>query len=395
MNLLLFGLLWAGIPPNLLAIGVDVGSKGFPPCGGTGRGLCIFTPEGRVVAVNDSPGVLSCFEYNLKDHLGNTRVTFTGHSNGRPEVNQATSYDPYGFVTSQTSYYSTGSFQNRNLYNGKELQDDVLAGSKINWYDFGARFLDSELGIWRTRDPLAEKYSFASPYTYVLNNPVNAVDPDGQVVIFVNGQHGGSGGQKSYWGGIANQIMSRIGDHNAMYYDGASGGWLNTATRGLLTGSNLFAGNRERAGMRAAKRDGESIISGLQDGESIKVVSHSMGGAYSKGFIKGLQKYAEKNDIKINIEFEVDLAPFQPESQKSNKDVRTIQVSHKGDAVANTFQNDGEIEGAELNYTRPNEEYGMGEHEVSSFSGEIDTYIPKSQNNASGSSTWEEKRKKR
>jgi RHS repeat-associated protein len=148
---------------------------------------CIFTPEGRVVALNDSPGVLSCFEYNLKDHLGNTRVTFTGHSNGKPEVNQITSYDPYGLVTSQTSYYTTGAFANKQLYNGKELQDDALAGTKINWYDYGARMYDPELGRWHTPDPLAEKYPSSSPYVYVSDNPLKYIDPDGrEKIIAVN-----------------------------------------------------------------------------------------------------------------------------------------------------------------------------------------------------------------
>lgn len=140
---------------------------------------CIFTPEGRVVALNDQPGVLTCFEYNLKDHLGNTRVTFTGHSNGRPEVNQVTSYDPYGFVTSQTSTYATGASANKMLYNGKELQEDVLAGSKINWYDYGARMYDAELGRWHSVDPLAESYFSLSPYHFSGNNPMRFIDLNG------------------------------------------------------------------------------------------------------------------------------------------------------------------------------------------------------------------------
>ena len=224
-----------------------------------------------------------------------------------------------------------------------------------------------------------------------MNNPINAIDPDGNVVIFVNGQHGGSGGTKSYWGGVDKTVMNRIGDHHARYYDGASGGWANTATRGPLTGSNLFAGNRRRAGMRQATKDAGSIIGGMEKGESIKVVTHSMGGAYGKGFIKGIEKYAKQNDIKVNIEFEVDLAPFQPEHQTAVEGVRTIQVSHEGDAVANTLQNDGEIEGAEVNYTREGESYSMDEHSVTTFDGEVDTYVPERQHNASGSSTWEQK----
>jgi hypothetical protein len=36
-------------------------------------------------------------------------------------------------------------------------------------------------------DQLAEKYYSASPYCYVLNTPINAIDPDGRLVIFVTG----------------------------------------------------------------------------------------------------------------------------------------------------------------------------------------------------------------
>lgn len=140
---------------------------------------CIFTPEGRVVALADQPGVLNRFEYNLKDHLGNTRVTFTGHADGKPETNQVTAYDPYGFTTSQTSYYATGASRNKMLYNGKELQDDALGSIKLDWYDYGARMYDPELGRWHSADPKAEFGRRWSPYAYCFDNPMRFTDPDG------------------------------------------------------------------------------------------------------------------------------------------------------------------------------------------------------------------------
>ncbi len=140
---------------------------------------CIFTPEGRIVPQNNGTAMSYSYEYNLKDHLGNTRVTFTGHANGRPEVNQLTSYDPYGLVTSQTSFYPTGASKNKLLYNGKEIQDDVLAGTKIDWFDYGKRFYDPEIGRWHTMDPLAESYSSLSPYHFSGNNPIRFIDLNG------------------------------------------------------------------------------------------------------------------------------------------------------------------------------------------------------------------------
>jgi hypothetical protein len=44
---------------------------------------------------------------------------------------------------------------------------------------------DSRLGRWLSVDPLAQKYSFASPYCYVLNTPIQAIDPDGKRIIFI------------------------------------------------------------------------------------------------------------------------------------------------------------------------------------------------------------------
>lgn len=72
----------------------------------------------------------------------------------------------------------------------------------LNLYDYQARFLDNAYGRFTTQDPLSEKYYSISPYVYVGNNPINAIDPDGQLIIFINGMHAGSGGKSDYWSGF-------------------------------------------------------------------------------------------------------------------------------------------------------------------------------------------------
>ncbi len=39
--------------------------------------------------------------------------------------------------------------------------------------------------LWLNVDPLAEKYPSLSPYVYVANNPINAIDPDGRDIIYI------------------------------------------------------------------------------------------------------------------------------------------------------------------------------------------------------------------
>ena len=57
-------------------------------------------------------------------------------------------------------------------------ENELLFG--VDWYDFGWRMQDPQLGVWHCVDPMAEKFYSLSPYNYVFNNPINVVDPDGR-----------------------------------------------------------------------------------------------------------------------------------------------------------------------------------------------------------------------
>jgi len=52
--------------------------------------------------------------------------------------------------------------------------------SKTGYTYFGARYYDSDISVWLSVDPLAEKNFGVSPYNYCHWNPIMMIDPDGR-----------------------------------------------------------------------------------------------------------------------------------------------------------------------------------------------------------------------
>ena len=158
---------------------------------------------------------------NYTDHLGNIRLSYAKNNNAALEILEENNYYAFGLKHKGYGGVNLGNPNYHYKYNGKELQENSM-------YDYGARLYMPDIGRWNTIDPLAEKYPNISPYTYVANNPINAIDPDGRVIIFINGQHTGEGVRREYWNGLDDKIASRFKDYRARYYDGSYGGFLNT-----------------------------------------------------------------------------------------------------------------------------------------------------------------------
>ncbi|AZA88357.1 RHS repeat-associated core domain-containing protein [Chryseobacterium shandongense] len=143
------------------------------------------------------------------------------------EVLEENNYYPFGLKhEGYNALAGNPSYQYK--YNGKELQETGM-------YDYGTRFYMPDIGRWGVVDPLAEVSRRWSPYTYVLNNPIKFVDPDGREVVetasgttytgadaqsaflALKNQLGNGPGPKGSWGGVSWQKYV----NNWYYEDGA------------------------------------------------------------------------------------------------------------------------------------------------------------------------------
>jgi RHS repeat-associated protein len=132
--------------------------------------------EGSVVRQADNSFQ---YEYTIKDHLGNARVTYSDKNNdgvlslADGDIKQINHYYPFGL--NMEGNFNGASGTNKYQYNGKEWNDDFGLG--LN--DYGARMYDPAIARWTTIDPLAEMYYRWSPYNYCKDSPVNYTDPTG------------------------------------------------------------------------------------------------------------------------------------------------------------------------------------------------------------------------
>ncbi len=147
----------------------------------------ILTDDGRMVADPvaepvEAPGVTTFkYEYFIKDHLGNTRaVVADNDNNGLVEVQQETHYYPFGLAMEGLSYQNPlQTNKNKIKYQGQELQEELDLG----WYQFKWRMADPEIGRFSSIDPLAEKYTYNSPYAFSENRVIDGVEMEGLEVF--------------------------------------------------------------------------------------------------------------------------------------------------------------------------------------------------------------------
>ncbi len=302
--------------------------------------------------------------YELSNHLGNVLVTVSDKKlqvqNGSTgtvlyhtaDVVTATDYYPFGMVMPGRKYEPTSGY--RYGFNGKEKDNEVKGEN--NQLDFGNRVYDPRLGHWLSVDPEAKRYPGYSPYNYALNTPISAVDPDGRLIIFIGGLRlwVGQGDQKgdgyktsnsyqgiynydiyNYWSDdknsfgrkadIAGGFKNRLGDNNAWYTSGSST-WRSQPKK------RIEQGKKKAEEFHAMVQSGQIK---LEKDETIKIVSHSQGGAHSVGFAQQLMSYKNKDGTPMyKVEVMYYITPHQPNKFSHVAGVKGVQYSHPLDAVS-------------------------------------------------------------
>ncbi len=122
----------------------------------------LLTEEGYAT-VSGTP----VYYYYLKDHQGNNQVVI----NQAGTVQEVNHYYPFGGLFGEGTQPSI----QRYKYNGKELDREM----ELDMYGYGARHYDAALDRWFTIDPMAEEYYGWSLYSYIGNNPITYIDPNG------------------------------------------------------------------------------------------------------------------------------------------------------------------------------------------------------------------------
>ena len=175
-------------------------------------------------------------------------------------VVQENHFDPWGLELTGLGFQAGGLNENRYLFNGKELQDDL----GLDLYDYGARYFDPAIARFISIDPASDNYMSWTPYHYVMNNPIIFVDPTGMFTELF-GENGKKIGEDENGadGNIA--IVKNKGEVKRVKANTKAGTHTESST--LNSTVNLPSGNvRDQMGKAVDRSNTASVAAGDAQG---------------------------------------------------------------------------------------------------------------------------------
>jgi len=138
-------------------------------------------------------------------------------------------------------------------------------------YNYVARYYDPKISVWLSVDPKAYAFPHLTPYNFMMNNPINVVDPGGDSAWTVNvetGQrnyvdHRGDAEQQivSYINNDGHDLGTKIIDGGDFYHGQIDGGYLASGTNfwnsdgsvniGLIAGNEKLMSSFLSSGKRS------------------------------------------------------------------------------------------------------------------------------------------------
>ncbi|MBU3664031.1 MAG: hypothetical protein FGM41_12665, partial [Bacteroidetes bacterium] len=106
-----------------------------------------------------------------------------------PKIIQENHYTPFGLNIRGLEFVDGRDTNHFQLFGGEEL----VLRNKLELNDFGARWLDPQLGRFLSVDPMAQERPSWTPYNFCSDNPINRIDPDGRLDdIVITGENNSS-----------------------------------------------------------------------------------------------------------------------------------------------------------------------------------------------------------
>ncbi|WP_299443396.1 DUF6443 domain-containing protein [uncultured Aquimarina sp.] len=158
-------------------------------------------PEGYIEPSSSSLSGAESYDYvyQLKDHLGNIRLSFSdkdkdgkidvlrnnadvdGDGDNVHEILEEKNYYPFGLQHKGYNNMIVGTENNHKEYQGQEYTEDL----DLNIHEWTFRFSDPSIGRFWQIDPLAEDYNYQSPYNFSENRVIDAVELEGLEKVLV------------------------------------------------------------------------------------------------------------------------------------------------------------------------------------------------------------------